>query len=987
TGNIIINGSNSLIVDGEGDASRAVSYSTGGYSLTVGGSITLGVGSDSGTKNLNITNSTVQVAGNYTVNSGTNTVTSTGSTLVFNGTGAQSVTTANKTLNNIEVTNSSAIVSLTDTSTINDFKAIQASTQLTFTAGITYNIGGDLVLNGQDVGTRIQLRSTGAYTLNVTAGTQAVSYVDVQYAEASGNDILAGDSIEVGTTTDADDVSPYWQFVGGFPFGGYTANSLIPEAQISQSTSGDGVMTINFRVKDSDLDAATLKDFQYSVDGGATWAPATAGDLDASASLSSNWDDNGGGGYGSKADWSGTVHNFTFDTQHVDVSGTDGVDQSDVRIRFMLNDGGADSSESTVSDNFQVDNLGPNSTITSALYNAVTNKMRITGTNFDSIATISTDVKSAVDWSKLIWDINGTNGSDITFDGVGVTSLVITDATTLTITFTTTKSNSIEATTGYGPTGGDDKLDVTAGFLIDMFGNLSVTDAVVNGELRTNARPVGGYTADNIIPTAQITQATDGSGTITVNWKARDDESENVTLNSFQFSTNSGGAWVTPTNGDASAAFSANWDDNGGSGFTTATTLGSASAHSFTVNTKHTDLSALNGVDLSTIKVRFTINDGVDDSAAPAESQDFALDNVATSATITSAVYRPNDNDMTITGTNLNTVATNTTDIASIVDWTQLIWDINSDDATTTNIAFDGSGVTSLVVDSDTQLTLTFGSTKAGNIEGTTDFGGTGGFDGFDIATGGFFKDAFGNSGTADIVDDASITLSIPAVVANGFVQTNWQAGIRSIEAECNTAGGTWTGTLCSATHTNNITGWQSYASKTTDIGAINAGEDISLSVVQNLEKRETLQTHFEAGVSNGLDLTNDQIKLIGTTADINVLEAWPGMHREDLGWGGGLLPGAGGDLDGDGDIDFVIVHEDKSIVYGWENTGGAWSNNTDWNVDTGINANTYNQTKLVVFDYDLDGDIDIYVENTDPAVSNKLYLNPGVLNGSGGID
>jgi len=141
------------------------------------------------------------------------------------------------------------------------------------------------------------------------------------------------------------------------PVGGYTADNVIPAAQCVQSTDGSGLITISFRVKDANLDPCTLKTFQYSVNGGGAWNPPTNGDV--SGSLSSGWTNNGGSNYTSAADFSGPVYSFTFNTKHADVSGINGTDQNDIRIRFTVNDGAADSALPATSDNFSVDDLNP----------------------------------------------------------------------------------------------------------------------------------------------------------------------------------------------------------------------------------------------------------------------------------------------------------------------------------------------------------------------------------------------------------------------------------------------------------------------------------------------------------------------------------------------------------------------------------------------------------------------------------------------------
>ncbi|MBI4231637.1 S8 family serine peptidase, partial [Candidatus Peregrinibacteria bacterium] len=138
------------------------------------------------------------------------------------------------------------------------------------------------------------------------------------------------------------------------PVVGYTADDVIPATQISQSTDGDGLLTVNFRLKDglAGMDA-TLSNFEYSVDGGTSFNAPTNGDN--SASLSTNWDDNS---YITATDFAGTVYSFTFNTKHGDVSGLDDVYQGDVQIRFKANDGVLTGSFAT-SESFSVDDKSP----------------------------------------------------------------------------------------------------------------------------------------------------------------------------------------------------------------------------------------------------------------------------------------------------------------------------------------------------------------------------------------------------------------------------------------------------------------------------------------------------------------------------------------------------------------------------------------------------------------------------------------------------
>ncbi len=554
------------------------------------------------------------------------------------------------------------------------------------------------------------------------------------------------------------------------PVGGYTADNVIPQAQAVQATDGTGDVTITWKGRDNQSDGVTLNGFQYSVDGGSTWqAP---GNDDASAALSANWDDNGSSWSTAATFGAATAHSFTFTTKHGTLTGLADVDQSDVQVRFKLNDGTADSASYVTSESFSVDNASPTATITSSEYDADTDTLTITGTNFTTIATASTDIKTYVDWTKFSWDINGDNATtaDISFVVGDVTSLTVTNDTTLTLVFAGAKGTAIEATSGYGSTGGDDKLDINVGFTADAMGNVSTTDAANNADLVVNDPPVGGYTADDVIPAAQITQATDGSGLITIKWKGRDNQSDNVTLNSFEYSVDGGVAWNAPTNADASASLSTDWDDDGGSGWSTAATFGAASFHSFTFNTKHADTSGLDGVDQTDVQVRFKLNDGKVDSASYVTSEDVAVDDESPTATITSASYNAVTNAMTITGTNFTTIAPASTDIKSYVDWTKFVWDINGDDGTTADISFVVGDITSLTVTDATTLTLEFSASKAETIENNADYSVNGGADTLDV-TAGFSKDDFGNAATTDGVADGTLSTQDPPI--GGYVDDN----------------------------------------------------------------------------------------------------------------------------------------------------------------------------------------------------------------------
>ncbi|MFC1749707.1 beta strand repeat-containing protein [Pseudomonadota bacterium] len=219
TGNVTLNTGKHMYINGNDTDANVVTYNTDGYDLTIAGNLTIGgTGTDTGLKKLDATNgtggnSTISVAGNYTVTAGTNDFVADTSTVILNGTGTQAITSGGDAFNNLTVNNASDVVIFSDAFSTANFTATTADTQLTFTGGATYNISGTLDLNGQASGTEVLLRSTDTsqYIFNVTGGAQAVSYVDVQYSAASGNNITASNSID-GVGNDDGTGSPHWIF-------------------------------------------------------------------------------------------------------------------------------------------------------------------------------------------------------------------------------------------------------------------------------------------------------------------------------------------------------------------------------------------------------------------------------------------------------------------------------------------------------------------------------------------------------------------------------------------------------------------------------------------------------------------------------------------------------------------------------------------------------------------------------------------------------
>ena len=209
-----LNAGKSLLIDGDSYVTRINTYSTGGFALTVSGNIQVGAGSDSGTKTFNATNSTVTVGGNIDIRSGTTAFTNTSSTVILNGAATQTVLMSGKSFNNLTITNASVGgVQLLDGFSAANFTDVTAASKIIFKAGATYAISGTLTLTGSS-GNEIMLLSDSAgtrFTLNITGGAQAVSYVSVKDSQSSTNSITASSSINVSGNDDLES-APHWIF-------------------------------------------------------------------------------------------------------------------------------------------------------------------------------------------------------------------------------------------------------------------------------------------------------------------------------------------------------------------------------------------------------------------------------------------------------------------------------------------------------------------------------------------------------------------------------------------------------------------------------------------------------------------------------------------------------------------------------------------------------------------------------------------------------
>ncbi len=130
---------------------------------------------------------------------------------------------------------------------------------------------------------------------------------------------------------------------------GFVNDNIIPNSQISQSTKGDGEITLNFKVKETNSVSVKLRSFSYSLNGGETWKV-----LEPSwGAFSGDWMNVE---YTSSPQFSSSqLYSITFKSQNV--PDFDGSHQTNVKFRFKATDG--EISDFCETEAFSIDNFSP----------------------------------------------------------------------------------------------------------------------------------------------------------------------------------------------------------------------------------------------------------------------------------------------------------------------------------------------------------------------------------------------------------------------------------------------------------------------------------------------------------------------------------------------------------------------------------------------------------------------------------------------------
>ena len=391
-----------------------------------------------------------------------------------------------------------------------------------------------------------------------------------------------------------------------------------------------------------------------------------------------------------------------------------------------------------------IDTSAPTSTISSISYGQNASgdtEIIFGGDKFNLLAAVGTDVRDSLDWTKVVWDLDGDGAATdgVTFKASDFTSAKVTSAKLLTATLTDAKVTSLEATNGFaqdglGATAVADNVDVAVGFIVDLAGNVATTDVATDTvPTYTDAtaptvtkfdsnKANGSYGADDVINiTAHTSEAVIKGGQISVTLDGVSGVVDGASGSTVTLTAAENGKTLT---GDYVVAAGQNSTD--------------LTVASFAVKTAITDLF---GNALTSVTLPASQNLG--DNAA------IVIDTAGPSNTIATAAWDSAADTLTLGGAGFTTIAATGTDVKSSLDWSKLVWDINGDGATTANKTFSVGEVTSALITSPSVLTITLTSDGATSLKSTAGFAASGAADNIDV-TAGFSTDAGGNAATTD---------------------------------------------------------------------------------------------------------------------------------------------------------------------------------------------------------------------------------------------
>ena len=378
-----------------------------------------------------------------------------------------------------------------------------------------------------------------------------------------------------------------------------------------------------------------------------------------------------------------------------------------------------------------IDTSAPTTTITAVEYtdsgDGLAGTLVLTGDNFTGTnglgVTQGNDAKSYLNWDNFVWQVKDGSGvtSSVTFNPeTEVTSAIVTNNTTMTITLDAAANTALKGTENFAAQGAADSVAITAGFIKDISGNVSTTDAATLAPdyadatrptvtSFTTTTPTGSYgVGAEIVITATTSEAIGKGGTITATFGF----GGTVTLTADAAGTSLTGTYTVPSG---------------------------VSTTALTISSFTTTAADLYGNTLQTTVPTGSVFNG----------KTIAIDTSAPTTTITAVEYTDSGDGLAgtlvLTGDNFTGTnglgVTQGNDAKSYLNWDNFVWQVKDGSGVTSSVTFNPeTEVTSAIVTNNTTMTITLDAAANTALKGTENFAAQGAADSVAI-TAGFIKD------------------------------------------------------------------------------------------------------------------------------------------------------------------------------------------------------------------------------------------------------
>ncbi|XQW84544.1 Ig-like domain-containing protein [Thalassotalea piscium] len=345
---------------------------------------------------------------------------------------------------------------------------------------ITSSKGGDVTLNSLSPSAGFE-----PYTLPATSAWDDVTSITIQYDSGNLDRLLIDDLTLANVAAAAVNTAPI---------------ATAPTAPTVVENANNVALADNIQVTDGDGDDQTVT---FTITGG-TLSTGTTG-------ITFGGSGNGSASFtaaGSLASINAALDAATF-TPTPGLSGTNAG-----TVAFKANDGTEDSNTASVT--FDIAVVTP--TIMFATYNAITNSLVVTGTNFEANAGATNDVD--------VSDLTVTGQAGATYTLLSTSDVEIDSSTQFTVTLSGADIAAVEAllnknggsaadSTSYNLAGADDFITfLTTGDSSDLIGN-SITVSNVDSTAPT-VTEVTSVTSPGTDTTPDVTISTNEAGTLTV---------------------------------------------------------------------------------------------------------------------------------------------------------------------------------------------------------------------------------------------------------------------------------------------------------------------------------------------------------------------------------------------------------------------------------------------------------------------------------------